>query len=276
MSVEPIDAGGIFRVGPVLSRAWRLFVGDILFFLGVTILMAVPVALAIAAANFRVPGRAADYGPGVIEVSLDTILALGVGVVGQAVLLLGAFQRLRGRPLHLGEALRKALARLFPLLGLVLLAGLALGACLILSICSVWAISVMFGGGRGTVQVSPIAFVPVTAPAAILFVMWIVTVPACVVEALSPLASIIRSNGLTKGYRWKIFGIAFLLGLLLLAIPIVQLILTPLGRALPAIVGTACLLVWIAYCNCVVIMTYHDLRVAKEDILTEQIVEIFD
>jgi hypothetical protein len=156
------------------------------------------------------------------------------------------------------------------------MAGLALGACLFLSIYSAWVISVMFIGGRGTVQVSPIALVPVMAPAAILFVVWIATVPACVVEGLSPLASVIRSTGLTKGCRLKISGITVLLGLLSLVIPIVQAILTVVSQGLAAIVGTSCLLVWIAYCNCVVIMTYHDLRVAKEGILTEQIVEIFD
>jgi hypothetical protein len=98
MSVEPIEADGIFRVGGVLSRAWRLFTSDILFFLGVPVLMALPVALAIAAATLPVPGRAVDHGPGMIEVFLDAILALGLGMVGHAVLLLGAFQRLRGRP----------------------------------------------------------------------------------------------------------------------------------------------------------------------------------
>ena len=39
MSVEPIDAGGILRVGGVLMRAWRLFAGDILLFLAVPLLI---------------------------------------------------------------------------------------------------------------------------------------------------------------------------------------------------------------------------------------------
>jgi hypothetical protein len=34
--------------------------------------------------------------------------------------------------------------------------------------------------------------------------------------------------------------------------------------------------VWIAYWNCAIIMTYHDLRVAKEGIDTGQIASIFD
>ena len=35
MTVASITGGGDFRVGEVMSRAWRLFTGNLLFFLAV-------------------------------------------------------------------------------------------------------------------------------------------------------------------------------------------------------------------------------------------------
>jgi hypothetical protein len=276
MSVESINASGVFRVGPVLRQAWRLLTGNIAFFLGVPVLMYVAVVLAVAAATFRVPGQFRDYGPGAVEVSLYILLAFGLDLVGQALLLIGAFQRLNGQPLRVGQALHRTLARLSPLLGLVVLTGLALAVCLILSFYAALVFFSMLRLGRGTMLLSAVALLPFMAPAAILLVTWIAIVPACVVEGLSPLASIIRSTGLTKGYRLRIFAVVLLLGLLLLVVPIVQAVLAPVVQGLATIVATICLLVWIAYWNCAIIMTYHDLRVAKEGIDTGQIAAIFD
>jgi len=43
-------------------------------------------------------------------------------------------------------------------------------------------------------------------PGLIVFTMWFVATPACVVERLGPFRSMGRSRQLTKGHRWKIFG----------------------------------------------------------------------
>ena len=44
-------------------------------------------------------------------------------------------------------------------------------------------------------------------PALILYVMWFVAIPVCVVEQLGPFRSLGRSRQLTKGHRWKILGL---------------------------------------------------------------------
>jgi hypothetical protein len=41
--------------------------------------------------------------------------------------------------------------------------------------------------------------------------MWMVALPACVVEGLGPIKSLGRSANLTKGHRWKILGIFLVL-----------------------------------------------------------------
>src|SRR5258708_17090641 len=47
-------------------------------------------------------------------------------------------------------------------------------------------------------------------PGLILYMMWSVATPACVVERLGPFRSMARSRALTKGHRWKIFGLLLL------------------------------------------------------------------
>lgn len=275
MSVDQVTAGGVFRVGEVLGRAWRIFIGNILFFLGVPVLIYIALAgvVAVAAGVVRVTGGAgALMWAGIV---LAAIVMLGVQTVGQGVLLLGAFQRLRGEPLRIGAALRRALARLLPLLGLTVLWGLGLGICLILSFAvlsfAFWALA----SGR-LMLLSPIVLPLALVPSAILLVIWAVIVPACVIEGHGPLDSLLRSADLTKGSRWRIFGIMLLVGLLSVAGEGVDLVITPISSALATIIRVAWFVVAIAFWNCTIIMTYHDLRVAKEGIDTGQVAAIFD
>jgi hypothetical protein len=106
--------------------------------------------------------------------------------------------------------------------------------------------------------------------------MWAVVIPACVVEGLGPIASMGRSADLTKGCRWKVFGVMLLAALLLMVGLVLQVVLGMLSQAVASIYGWLLLVAWIAYWNCMTIMVYHDLRVAKEGVDTEQIAAIFD
>jgi hypothetical protein len=174
---------------------------------------------------------------------------LFLNTIGQAVMLYGAFQKLRGQPVQMGEAFQRALSRFFPLIGLGILSalGIGLGAMLLL------------------------------VPGIILMVMWSVVVAACVVEGLGPTASMARSSQLTKGHRWKIFGTVLLLLLInVVASGIVGFVLAPTGLTVSAIGSLIWTATWTAFWNCVLIMIYHDLRVAKEGIDTEQIASVFD
>jgi len=277
MSIDPFGAGRDFRIGDVMSRAWRIFTGDILFFLLVPFVVQVVtvVAIVVAAGTFIFAGWATGaVGLAVVGIILSAIAALSLYSVGQAIVLVGAFQRMRGQPLRVGEAIQRAFARLLALLGLGALWALAFGVCLLFGALFVWAIS----GGSFIVQ-SGLRFVVILVfmvLATILFVIWMVAVPACVVEGTGPVASIVRSSGLTGGFRLKIFGIVLLLGLLFLVIPIAQAIVGFLSEGIAIVVGTIGALAWSGYWNCVVVMTYHDLRVAKEGVDTGQIAAIFD
>ena len=192
-------------------------------------------------------------------------VALFVSVVlstlGQAMVLYGAFQDMRGRPVSLADCFKVGLRRFFPIIALAIIIIVALGFA---------AIVLIF-------------------PAVMLAMMWFVATPVCVVEQLGPFRSMGRSRQLTKGHRWKLFGLV-----LLILIPavivgaIVGVTLFTLGASgflalnaaltssLGKLIGLLWKAAWGAFLAVVIAMTYHDLRVAKEGLTTEQIAAVFE
>jgi hypothetical protein len=115
-------------------------------------------------------------------------------------------------------------------------------------------------------------------PGLIVVTMLFVAVPVCVVERLGPIKSMGRSTRLTKGHRWKIFGIWFAA---LLVQGVVQSVLTGLVAAGGlSLLGMPVLVIWSAvygaFSAVLAVVAYHDLRVAKEGVDTDQIAAVFD
>jgi uncharacterized membrane protein len=95
---------------------------------------------------------------------------------------------------------------------------------------------------------------------------------------MGPIRSLGRSVALTKGHRWKVFGIMLLLGVggaILGAI--ISMILRTLHIKLIFAVGEyAWQVMLIALQSIVYVVMYRDLRVAKEGVSTEEIAAVFD
>ncbi len=116
--------------------------------------------------------------------------------------------------------------------------------------------------------------------------MFFVSLPVCIVEKRGVFASMGRSEDLTRGHRWRVFGIYLLLTVVLGIIGgIVQVVAGGIAR--PAVgaagaitVATIINFVWNAMAGAfqavVAVVTYHDLRVIKEGIDVEQIAAVFD
>jgi Membrane domain of glycerophosphoryl diester phosphodiesterase len=237
-------APGEFRIGDVLSKTATLLSRNFLVFFVVALVAALPRLLwvgaeAQTAANF-------PWGRFLGGIGLFLIL----NTLAQAVILYGAFQAMRGRPVNLGECLKVGLSRFFPIVGLIICAYLAIWIGLMLLI----------------------------VPGIILGVMWYVSTPVCVVEQKGPLASLGRSSELTKGHRWKIFGMVLLL-------IIVAGIVGAIIGALLGLTGSTVLIalgtlvwngVWGAFYAIFGVVTYHDLRVAKEGVDVHEIASVFD
>ena len=252
MAVDTISGGGDFRVGDVLNRTWRVYTSNILFFVGIVLLVYLAILLPFGVIGGLVALAGMGGGAeGLIVAGVFVAIPLFVvlNTIGQAVLLLGTFQRMRGQPLRVGEALRRAFARFLPLVGLSIVYTLGVvGATLLLVI-----------------------------PGIIVFVMWSVSVPACVVDGLGPIASLSRSAELTKGYRWKVFGLILVLSLINgIGQQFFETALGFLGVTASLAGIGIWFVVWTGLWNCGLIMIYHELRVAKEGIDIEQIAAIFD
>jgi hypothetical protein len=253
-----------FRVGHVFSQTWAVFSRNIVKLSLITGIASLPPLLFPQ----TTPDPAhpfANLGWSLLALFLMIVL----GTLSQAIVLYGAFQDMRGRPVSLAACLQVGLNRFFPIAGLAISMGVA----------------VMF------------ASVLLIIPGLILYLMWAVATPACVVERLGPFRSMARSRALTKGHRWKIFGL-----LLLTLIPagiigaiVGALVVTIFGTggatgftggvlsvttALSTTGGHVLTLIWSAiwkaFYAVLAVVIYHDLRVAKEGVDTEQIAAVFE
>ena len=239
-------AGGDFRVGPVFSRAWDIGRRNADKFVLVTAIAGLPHLIAYLSATppLMSPGR-------ILLVSfLTLVMRLFLGTMSQAVLLHGAFQDMRGKPVHLGEAIHKGLSRFFPILGVAILTSL------------------------GIVSASLLLLVP----GVILAVRWAVALPVCMVEGLGPAASIRRSAALTRGHRWKVFAILLLLMIIgpFLGAVVASVFRSHAGPLVGALAYFAWTAIWGVLYYGVLTMVYHDLRAAKEGVDVEQLAAVFD
>jgi hypothetical protein len=234
---------GDFRVGRVFDRASSVYTRNFLIFTLVPMVAYLPSLLLPA-------GAGAAQNRGWVITLLAVILAVMLGLLSQAILVYGSFQDMRGKQVNIGESFNVGIGRLVPILGLTILEGLG----------------IMVG------------FMLLFIPGLILIAMWFVAVPACIVERRGPWQSLVRSGELTKGHRWKIFGVVILLYLIS---GIVGYVLTSvLGAVAGSVVATIAALIWNgvwgAFFAVFVVVTYYELRVAKEGVDIEQIASVFD
>jgi hypothetical protein len=237
---------GDFSVGQVLNRTFSVLSRNLLPFSVVTAVANLPSLLLFRpAASGGVPS-----GHTVLLILASVIVAVVLSALAEAVVLFGAFEDMRGRRVDLIASMKVGLSRVLPVLGVALLVGLLSGLSAILLIF----------------------------PAFIVVTMLFVAMPVCIVEQLGPVASLKRSSQLTKGHRWKIFGLWLLV---MIAAGVVSLILSKIagtlgGPAAAMIVELGWNALAGAFNAVMVVVTYHDLRVAKEGVDTDQIASVFD
>jgi len=242
-------AEGVFRIGAVLARSFAILSRQFgKFFIIGAIIWAPQLIIGLLALEGVRPSSG----------NLAAVLLVAIGgillwfllsILSQAVMIYGAFQDMRGRSFAIGESLAAGFRRFWPIIGL----------------CLAMAIGCMLG------------MVLLVVPGFILFLMWYVALPTCVVERKGPFASMGRSRALTRGHRWKIFGLFLLVSI---GGGIVQAIISAvLGLAGP-LVPVIGLFLWEAVFGAfgaiLAAVVYHDLRVAKEGIDTDRIAAVFD
>lgn len=235
-------AEGDFNIGRVVNRSATVLSRNFMVFFIVAAAAYLPTLLLMKVAD--------DPGAGWVAALGSLFLLLVFSIVSQAVIVHAAFQDMRGRPVDLRESIGVGFNRLIPIIGLAV-------------------VMAILGG---------IGFMLLIIPGLILMTMWFVSMPACVVERLGALSSLGRSSQLTKGHRWKIFGLMLLLIIVSVVMTLLtEFILGAVGGALLAGIGSLIWNgIWGAFYAITAVVSYHDLRAAKEGLDIEQIAAVFD
>jgi hypothetical protein len=165
-------------------------------------------------------------------------------------MLSAASRLLTDRNVAIGAALRRGVVRCLPLLGTIILTCLAIF----------------------------IGLIALIIPAFIVFIRFQVAPAACVIEGLSPSASISRSLVLTKGHGWKIFGIMLPVIGTAVVISIVPSMMLPhlTGAPVADIVASGASLVAGAFVQGLFVVLYDELRTANEGFGGDRLVAVFD
>ena len=254
MSSSYANAPAQFRVGSSIGKAlgvfskgwWKFFVLALIPLAPYYAydLLSAPATLQDIARQ-QAAGGAYFWGLG-LRMAVGTVLS----ALANATCLYGAYQLMRGRDFSIGDSLSNGLRRVASVAGTSVLTALAFIAGLALLL----------------------------APGFIVGAMFFVALPACVIEKLGPFASFGRSRALTKGSRWRLFGLILLtyLGLAVLAGAfggIGAWVGGVVGYKLGAMPATV---LFTAFVSVLTTVVYHDLRVAKEGVDIETLAGVFD
>jgi hypothetical protein len=254
----PSRAPSALRVGDVFTQAQKIFFAHWASYGAIMAVGYAPFGAAIVMARLVAAHPALARGP----TSQSTTIAIGiaafVGVIAAFLGLLlapaainyGVTQDITGRGFSLSASAGAALRRSPAVIGLSLLIAL-------------------YGG---------LAALLLIVPGLIVFTIYAVAIPACMAERIGPLRAMSRSAFLTKGNRWRVFGL--LAALYILGAIFEQMVasaasiaigaLPSLVIALPFDVGVA------AFSAVVVAVLYAHLRTAREGIDIEHIAKVFD
>ena len=146
------------------------------------------------------PGQLVGYFSAIGLSSVGTLLFY---MLAQASLVRATIAQSEGRRATFGECVGAGLRALLPLIGLNILFGLAIGVASLLLL----------------------------VPGIILYVMWSVSNAALVAERIGIFAAFSRSSELTRGARWKVFGVS------LIAVVFIWVVSSVLSLALVAVSG---------------------------------------
>ena len=171
-------------------------------------------------------------------------------LLASAAISFGVAQDISGRGFSFGQSVRIALWRSPAILALTLLIGL----CCMLT------------------------FALLIVPGVVVFCVYSVAIPACMIEGLGPLKSMSRSAFLTRGNRWRVFGILCELYVGGLVIDrLVSFILERIAGDIAALAISLTFDIVVGAFSAVALgVLYARLRVAREGVDIAHIAQVFD
>ena len=246
-----LDTGAEFRVGQVIARTLSVLFRNIVPFGLLALIISSPSYLY---GIFVDPDVVLGQQQMTSAYFAIAIVQLLLGYLLMATVVYGTVAELRGNHASIGECIGRGLPLVFPVLGVAIVVTIILMIGLVL----------------------------VIVPGIIAMIYLWVAIPVAVVERPGIFNCLTRSSELTKGNRWKIFGLALIMIALYMAVSIIIVIalfgLTgteaePTGLLLTQWAVTAFIsLLW----SVMIAVSYHDLRIALEGVETEDIAAVFE
>lgn len=246
MASQPAE----FSISNVFANTFGVIARNAAVFLGLSLVI---VGLPQLGIGMFINPAATD--PASLFVSATAVLTSIVGyflflflsIILQAALIVASANDLAGKPVNLGECISRAIAKLLPLIGLgiVVAVGISIG------------------------------LVMLVVPGVILYLMWMVAVPAMMVENLDVTGALSRSAALTKGSRLKLLGliIVFIIFSFIIGIPIG--VISMISPSLSVVSGALVSTISAAVSAAGIAAVYIELRGTKEGASTDQLASVF-
>jgi hypothetical protein len=252
-ATQPSLGGGSFSVGQVLKRSFSTFFANFIPFFVLALILYLPsLILSYGSLDDLQSGIATPQYSAADFVAIALSVVLSYILIGA--LVYGTVQHLTGRKAGLGDIIGRGLSRVIPVIVIAILLSIVVS----------------------------IGFVLLIVPGIFLVVVYSVVIPAAVVERPGIIGSFNRSWDLTKGYRWPVLGLLLILFVILLVFSIVVGGAAGIGfvfmdsLALIVIADYVISAITGVFASVVIAVLYHDLRVAKEGVSSEQIAAVFD
>jgi uncharacterized membrane protein len=238
------------RIGDVFNQAWKIFVARWAIYSGIVMIAYAPLLAVNARNGWTTTRGGALTGVHFSATILGSLLGIAILMLAHAAIYFRIFQEISGRPFSIGQSINAALRRSPALIAVVLLTWLyAIFAALLLVV-----------------------------PAIIVFCVYAVASPACVVERIGPIKAMSRSAFLTKGNRWRVFGLMILLFLVTGLLSQFAILLARLagGPVFSLVVSAPVEGIVGGFSAVAIAVLYAQLRIAREGVDIDHIAAVFD
>lgn len=264
MTADESGVTPIMTVGAVLTRSWSLLFRKPYLFFGLAVLPAIPpIIFLLFFPSIELTSSIPRFADLFLASTLEGAAAYGV------------YQALLGRKVGITLAVKRGLSHIIPIF-------------IISLILTFWLLLPAISRAEHSTLGAEILSIGLFVVFVYLKCTWFVSVPVCAVEGTGVVASIRRSAELTKGRRWKIFGMYFLWYLVIFAffmfflfflIPSLGVSSEHFGISQNMVFH----LIWMvprtlltAFVNVAIAVTYYALRAEKEGVTVDQLANVFD
>lgn len=238
-----------FSIGRVLSSSFSVLNKNIVTFGILSLILTAPNGYFVIMSLTGDMVKIAGIENNIAVFALNILVQFIFNSLLAAMLIFGAFSSMRGRTFGFAELLSKGLSVLFPVLGLSVIVGVIVTIGIFLLI----------------------------VPGIILMIMFYVAIPVKVVEGVGIGDCMSRSEKLTKGYRWEIFGLLFIIGIFSMMVNLIAGLLA--GMMGDAVISSILVYIFTAYLAAfgavLSAIVYYELRAEKEGVDIEALARVF-